>query len=125
MASIRPCNKCGQRISLRQMPAGQWVAFNAATNEQHVCTAKKKTSKKDKVTPSTVYSSATIDSSSPDQINDTPYKDENFENELKEIERLRSYNNNQNYTQSSKEEGIPKWVFVVGGLILLYILLKK
>ena len=25
MAYIRPCNKCGERISMREMRAGQWL----------------------------------------------------------------------------------------------------
>ena len=33
----RPCRECGQRISLRQMPAGQWVAFDVSTEEPHIC----------------------------------------------------------------------------------------
>ena len=37
MAYTRPCNKCGQRISLREMPHGQWVAFDVSTEESHVC----------------------------------------------------------------------------------------
>ena len=37
MSYTKPCNKCGQRISLRQMPAGQWVAFDVSTEDQHVC----------------------------------------------------------------------------------------
>ena len=41
MASIRPCNKCGERISIRQMPHGQWVAFDVATDDQHKCSKKK------------------------------------------------------------------------------------
>ena len=37
MAYTRPCNKCGQRISLREMPHGQWVAFDVSTEETHAC----------------------------------------------------------------------------------------
>ena len=37
MSYTKPCNKCGERISLRQMPQGQWVAFDASTEESHVC----------------------------------------------------------------------------------------
>jgi|MDSV01.1.fsa_nt_gb hypothetical protein len=37
MSYTKPCNKCGQRISIRQMPAGQWVAFDVSTEETHVC----------------------------------------------------------------------------------------
>ena len=42
MSYTRPCNKCGERISLRQMPAGQWVAFDVSTEEFHVCGVKNK-----------------------------------------------------------------------------------
>ena len=37
MSYTRQCNKCGDRISLRQMPQGQWVAFDVSTEESHVC----------------------------------------------------------------------------------------
>ena len=37
MSYTKPCNKCGERISLRQMPQGQWVAFDASTEESHIC----------------------------------------------------------------------------------------
>ena len=37
MSYTRPCNKCGERISLREMPHGQWVAFDVSTEETHVC----------------------------------------------------------------------------------------
>ena len=40
MSYTRPCSKCGERISLRQMPAGQWVAFDVSTEESHVCGVK-------------------------------------------------------------------------------------
>jgi len=42
MAYIRPCNKCGQRISMREMRAGQWVAFDASTEKPHKCGKKNK-----------------------------------------------------------------------------------
>jgi len=37
MSYIRECKNCGQRISLRKMPDGQWVAFDVATDYQHIC----------------------------------------------------------------------------------------
>ena len=40
MSYTKPCNKCGERISLRQMPQGQWVAFDVSTEESHVCGVK-------------------------------------------------------------------------------------
>ena len=42
MAYIRPCNKCGQQISMREMRAGQWVAFDASTQIPHKCGKKTK-----------------------------------------------------------------------------------
>ena len=42
MASIRPCVKCGQRISLRKMPHGKYVAFDASTQVAHKCGKKNK-----------------------------------------------------------------------------------
>ena len=35
MSYIRRCNICGQRISMREMPAGQWVAFDPSTDHPH------------------------------------------------------------------------------------------
>ena len=40
MASIRSCNKCGEKISIRQMPHQQWVAFNVGTDDPHKCLKK-------------------------------------------------------------------------------------
>ena len=42
MAYIRPCNKCGERISMREMRAGQWVAFDVSTEKPHKCGKKNK-----------------------------------------------------------------------------------
>ena len=33
MSYTRDCKTCGQRISLRQMPDGQWVAFDVSTQK--------------------------------------------------------------------------------------------
>ena len=35
MSYIKACNKCGARISMRQMSQGQWVAFDANTDKPH------------------------------------------------------------------------------------------
>ena len=32
---IKSCDVCGKKISLRQMPGGQWVAFNYQTDDPH------------------------------------------------------------------------------------------
>ena len=35
MAYIRNCKVCGQRISMREMKDGHWVAFEVSTNIPH------------------------------------------------------------------------------------------
>ena len=42
MAYIRTCHSCGQRISMREMRYGQWVAFDASTETPHKCGHKTK-----------------------------------------------------------------------------------
>ncbi len=37
MSFFRKCKDCGQTISFRKMPAGQWVAFDPGTDEPHEC----------------------------------------------------------------------------------------
>lgn len=37
MAIYRECKYCGQPISIREMPAGQWVAFDVGTDNVHHC----------------------------------------------------------------------------------------
>ena len=44
MSLIVNCNYCGERISLRKMPHGKHVPFNANTDDQHKC--RKSNSKK-------------------------------------------------------------------------------
>ena len=41
MSYTKFCNKCGQRISLREMQGGQWVAFNVNTDKVHKHSRKK------------------------------------------------------------------------------------
>ena len=40
MSYTKACNKCGDRVSLRQMPQGQWLAFDVSTEEKHSCDIK-------------------------------------------------------------------------------------
>lgn len=46
MAYIRKCKECGQRISLREVRKGQWVAFDVSTSNRHVHGQKPKGSNK-------------------------------------------------------------------------------
>jgi Fe2+ transport system protein B len=45
MSLIVDCKFCGERISLRKMPHGKHVPFDANTDDQHSCQQSKKTKK--------------------------------------------------------------------------------
>jgi len=42
MSYIKSCNFCGQKISMREMRDGHWVAFDASTETAHQCGRKTK-----------------------------------------------------------------------------------
>ena len=51
MAYIRNCETCGKRISLREMPGGQWVAFDINTQKPHKHRKKPKNSRGKPIMP--------------------------------------------------------------------------
>ena len=115
MASIRPCNKCGERISIRQMPHEQWVAFDVATDNPHKCSKKKvkqkKTKKKNK---KDTYSGISLGSEIEQNFEDNDLENENFQNEIDEIENLKNlkkdeYLSEKEITDKLKEEPIFRW----------------
>ena len=91
MASIRPCNKCGQRISIRQMPHEQWVAFNVSTDNPHKCSKKKTKQKKlKKNNKEDAYHGISLGSEIEKNIENNDLENQNFQNEIDEIENLKS-----------------------------------
>ena len=91
MASIRPCNKCGEKISIRQMPHQQWVAFNVGTDDPHKCLKKNlkkiqiklnKTQKKDET-----FSIKENENLNYDEPN---FVEDEFNKEQEEIENLKN-----------------------------------
>ena len=36
MSLIKNCDVCGEKISIRKMPSGQWVAFDHYSEDPHV-----------------------------------------------------------------------------------------
>jgi hypothetical protein len=66
MSLIVNCNFCGERISLRKMPHGKHVPFNANTDDQHKC----RKSDKKKVVKKTTKNKKT-DSDKPIKISET------------------------------------------------------
>ena len=49
MSLIVDCKFCGERISLRKMPHGKHVPFDANTDDQHNCQKSKKQKKQTKI----------------------------------------------------------------------------
>jgi len=94
MASIRPCNKCGERISIRQMPHQQWVAFDVATDNPHKCSRKKTKQKKSE---KSVYSGISLTKEIEKSNEDYHFEDDAFENEIEEIENLKSLKKDKYY----------------------------
>ena len=124
MASIRPCNKCGERISIRQMPHQQWVAFDVSTDNPHKC-LKKNIKKNKNIKPSVVTS---ISNKESEQINTNyDFEEDNFENEINEIENLKSlkrdstiYNNEENSNNFFKNPLIIAIIVIIFLAIFVY-----
>ena len=124
MASIRPCNKCGERISIRQMPHQQWVAFDVGTDNPHKC-LKKNIKKNKNITPSVVTS---ISNKESEQINTNyDFDEDNFENEINEIENLKSlkrdstiYNNEEDSNNFFKNPLIIAIIVIIFLAIFVY-----
>ena len=124
MASIRPCNKCGERISIRQMPHQQWVAFDVGTDNPHKC-LKKNIKKNKNIKPSVVTS---ISNKESEQINTNyDYEEDNFENEINEIENLKNlkrdstiYNNEENSNNFFKNPLIIAIIVIIFLAIFVY-----
>ena len=94
MAYIRPCNKCGERISIRQMPHQQWVAFDVATDNPHKCSRKKTKQKKSE---KSVYSGISLTKEIEKSNEDYHFEDDAFKNEIEEIENLKSLKKDKYY----------------------------
>lgn len=127
MASIRPCNKCGQRISIRQMPHGQWVAFDVATDDQHKC-IKRKTKEIPKNKKALKKSSDEIDyggiSLEENNYNSNNYIDDYIQNDYQsdeeKIQRLRNISSPEKI-QKEESEFNPVIIIAIIGFILVII----
>ncbi len=109
MASIRPCNKCGERISIRQMPHQQWVAFDVATDNPHKCSRKKTKQKKSE---KSVYSGISLTKEIEKSNEDYHFEDDAFENEIEEIENLKSLKKDKySVEEKLKEDPFLRWAF--------------
>ena len=81
MASIRPCNRCGKRISIRQMPHEQWVAFDVSTDNPHKCFKKKTKDKNKKNNKLSAYHGINLEKEIEQNLEDNDLEYENFQTE--------------------------------------------
>ena len=95
MSLIVDCKFCGERISLRKMPHGKFVPFDADTDDQHKCTksdtkkvSKKQIKNKKTITPEQPRkASETVENyvaEDDNVINNSNTKEENFQNDTLE-----------------------------------------
>ena len=128
MASIRPCNKCGERISIRQMPHGQWVAFDVATDDQHICSKKKskkiqKKSVSKKLSKETDYGGLSLEESS-NSLND--YNESNEQNDYhsdeEKIQKLKNIGVKEKV--ENEKSGFNPLIIIVIAIIILAIALS-
>ena len=99
MSLIVDCKFCGERISLRKMPHGKFVPFDADTDDQHKCTksdtkkvSKKQIKDKKTITPEQPRkASETVENyvaEDDNVINNSNTKEETFQNDT--LESLKS-----------------------------------
>ncbi len=101
MASIRPCNKCGERISIRQMPHQQWVAFNVGTDEPHKCSKKNNKETKTKIKLKKITS---LNKEENIVFNQPNFIEDQFEKEQEEIENLKNLNRISSETEIDNDD---------------------
>jgi len=77
MSLIVDCKFCGERISLRKMPHGKHVPFDANTDDQHSCQKSKKQKKQTKKQTKKIKSSSNNDLESSTVSEDFYNYDEN------------------------------------------------
>ena len=79
MALITDCRVCGERISLRKMRAGQYVAFEVGTDVQHQHTKSKKKRGKS-AEPNTIENIRETNDNASDEINKPIFGSTNNQN---------------------------------------------
>ena len=123
MASIRPCNKCGERISIRQMPHGQWVAFDVATDDQHKCSKKKskkiqKKSTSKKLSKETDYGGLSLEESNYNLNDyDDSIEQNDYHSDEEKIRRLKNIGSEEK-VEYEKNEFNPLFIAVIVIIVL-------
>ena len=133
MSLIVDCRFCGERISLRKMPHGKHVPFDANTDDQHNCQKSKKQKKQTKKQTKKIKSSSNNDLESSTVSEDFYNYDENSNLEsnttkskdIFEDETLDSLKNE--IEVETKEKKVNTSTFLIIGLVLVigFLLFKQ
>lgn len=128
MASIRPCNKCGEKISIRQMPHQQWVAFNVGTDDPHKCLKKNlkknqiklnKTQKKGETF--SIKENENLNYDEPNFVEDEFYKEQEEIENLKNLKKISSQSEiNENENNLFKNPLFIAIIFIIFLAIFVY-----
>jgi len=124
MSLIVDCKFCGERISLRKMPHGKHVPFDANTDDQHSCQKSKKQTKQTKQTKK-IKSKSNNDSDSSITNEDLYNYDENSSTEnntskRKDIFEDETLDTLKNEIEvETKEKKVNTSTFLIIGLVLV------
>ena len=125
MSLIVDCKFCGERISLRKMPHGKHVPFDANTDDQHSCQKSKKQTKQTKKQTKKIKSKSNNESDS-SIINEDLYnydENSNTENNIskrKDIFEDETLDTLKNEIEvETKEKKVNTSTFLIIGLVLV------
>ena len=125
MSLIVDCKFCGERISLRKMPHGKHVPFDANTDDQHSCQKSKKQTKQTKKQTKKIKSKSNNESDSSimneDLYNYDEYSStENNTSERKDIFEDETLDTLKNEIEvETKEKKVNTSTFLIIGLVLV------
>tara|TARA_B110000467_G_C18139826_1_gene378134 strand:+ start:113 stop:508 length:396 start_codon:yes stop_codon:yes gene_type:complete len=131
MSLIVDCKFCGERISLRKMPHGKFVPFDADTDDQHKCTksdtkkvSKKQIKDKKTITPEQPRkASETVENyvaEDDNVINNSNTKEENFQNDT-----LESLKNEIEIEVKEKKDNKILFLAAIAAVVIIIIFLNS
>ena len=121
MSLIVDCKFCGERISLRKMPHGKHVPFDANTDDQHSCQKSKKQKKQTKKIKSKSNNDSDSSITNEDLYNyDENSSTENNTSKRKDIFEDETLDTLKNEIEvETKEKKVNTSTFLIIGLVLV------
>lgn len=124
MSLIVNCKFCGERISLRKMPHGKHVPFDANTDDQHSCQKSKRINEKPKKKTLDKTKNVTSKKNIDDKIIDDDFIIETTATTDNNIFKNETLDNLKNEIEvETKEQKIKNSTFLIIGLVLIILIL--